>query len=311
MNNDAHEILVSAIASHGEKLATSDAYCKVYLAGYMVDYSEEKKLLTSLRQLELPEVLLAYQRSEISNSDVYSLIKALELKHLHKQCDFAWGVDAWAAALTVPDLIRRDIRKQCFPLVSQGLNSDLESDINEGVEYDEVRDPEVKTNGNQRKALMSVSAMILLGLSTAHFAVGSVAVDKSQSKMMLPVKTVNAAPANIVSEKDRPTNTALLGPTVTRKVPRPELVTLQYLGKQDRESNISRTEQSPKGRRSLADLAKLTVTSPKAINNASAEAVLIDENTIKEPQLNLDTPTKALRAQRLNADIEAFLKQEH
>lgn len=173
MNNNAHSILVSAIASHGGKLAISDAYCKVYLAGYMVEYPTEKQLLISLKQLELPKALIAYLQTEIGVADLHTFIKALEQGRSNNKCDLAWGVDAWAAALMLPERVRRNIRKQCFPLASQQLNSDLslasdKSDREAGC--DEKYIPEAKLQKSRGNALFPLAAMALFGFMTFPLA---------------------------------------------------------------------------------------------------------------------------------------------
>ena len=308
MNNIAHNILVSAIASHGEKLATSDAYCKVYLSGYMVDYPDEKELLTSLKQLELPKTLLAYQRLEISDSEIYAFIKALELKLPCDKSDFAWGIDAWAAAITAPDFMRRKIRKQCFPLLSQQLNSDLSDTTNDAeqvVEHIETSIPNAKTHKKQRNAVLPFAAVVLFGLTTAHFAVGSVPVGKNQA--------AKGQPSDIVS----------LGPVIVENTHKPRVMTLKSLEKQDYQSNLKphasmgdialsqpkaiRAEQSSIARRSITDLAKLK-NKPKQ-QKTGVEVIAIDETVIKPLSLNLDTPAQIQRDQRLSAHIEAFLTQ--
>lgn len=273
MNNDAHRILVSAIASHGEKLAISDAYCKVYLAGYMADYPDEKQLLTSLRQLELPNILLACRRLEISDSDVCQFIKTLELKHSYSPYDFAWGVDAWVAALTMPDLIRRNIREQCFPQASQQLNSDGKSvtDIaDEDTEYIENIIPENKTHVNKRNVLLPSATMMLLGLTTALLAVGSMPMANNHSTAM-----------------------------VQEKPPQSKLVTLKHSDKQDNTLNVMQKERLPTVRRADTEFAQLTMVSEPR------------KSAIKNQPLRRDIPTKNQRARRLNAHIEAFLTQEN
>ena len=125
MNNNAHSILVLAIATHGEKLAISDAYCKVYLSGYLEKYTAEKRLLISLRNLELPKALMSYLKNEMRESDLNIVIEKVKQEHLCNVASLAWGVDAWAAALSVPEIVRKHIRNVCFPDISQPLNSNL------------------------------------------------------------------------------------------------------------------------------------------------------------------------------------------
>ena len=299
MNNDAHKILVSAIASHGEKIATSNAYCKVYLAGYMVDYPDEKQLLTSLRQLALPDALLAYRCSEISESDVYSFISEVVLKPLESESDFAWGVDAWAAALSIPELMRRNIRQHCFSALSQQLNTDPEPLMrvaNKVPQYDGERAIDPSTIESPKKpgnALVSLTAMILLALTTIHFAVGSVAVEKNHTTMVAPLDLPKVVSPSVLPVADKLTNSASMNSIVeeTEKVPEQSVVTLKYSGKQDNTLVIKRTGHP------LADYR--------------SQAVSIDEGTVKDPYFNLNTALKTQRSQRLKADIEAFLKQAH
>ena len=124
MDDNAQGILVLAIAKHGIKLATSDSYCQVYLAGYMADYPLERRLLASLRNLDLPKALIAYLKNEIREPDLKLAIGKLKQNRLFKEADLAWGIDAWADALLVPEIVRKHIRRTCFSFISEPLNTD-------------------------------------------------------------------------------------------------------------------------------------------------------------------------------------------
>ena len=291
MNNDAHEILVSALDNHGEKIATSDAYCKVYLAGYMVDYPDEKQLLISLRQLALPDALLAYRCAEISDSDIHAFIDEIDLKPSQSQSHFAWGVDAWAAALSMSDLMRRNIRKQCFPTLPQQLNTDSESVTDVAYEGPKqtrkvVTDHKaLEGQDNQRNGLISLAAMILLGLTTIHFAVGSVPIEKKQLAATVPFNSPTVVLPNILPNEDKPTNTASISPVVADQFSHEELALIE-------------------------ELSQITV-SAKPVKKPKVKAASAGEIAAKDLPIKLNTATKIQRTQRLNADIEAYLKQEH
>lgn len=117
MDDKAHTILSEVIASHGERLTVSTAFCKVYLAGYLADYSEEKELLVTLKSLELPAALVAYTNAEISEASLFDCIQVIRGNWGAKVDDLAWGVDAWAAASGINGAMRCTIRQHCFPIM--------------------------------------------------------------------------------------------------------------------------------------------------------------------------------------------------
>ncbi|PWQ96551.1 hypothetical protein [Leucothrix pacifica] len=215
MNNDAHGILVSAVANHGEKIATMNAYCQVYLAGYMVDYPHEKQLLTSLRQSALPDALIAHRGAEVDESDVYTCINDIVSRQPESEPDLAWGVDAWAAALSLSEVMRRNIRQHCFPELPPKLNTDSEPVTRLMRETRqngrEAANDQLTTVSPKQKnsPLMLRTAMVLVTLSTIHFAVGSIAFDKKDSAIVTPLDLPEAVSLSVLPETNKPTNTAL------------------------------------------------------------------------------------------------------
>ena len=117
MDDKAHTILSGVIASHGEQLTTSTAFCKVYLTGYLADYPNEKALLIALKDLELPATLSAYVKAEITEAALFDCVNQLSASWEGSPDDLAWGVDAWAAAIGISGAMRCKIREQCFPIM--------------------------------------------------------------------------------------------------------------------------------------------------------------------------------------------------
>ena len=123
MDNKAHTILSGVIASHGERLAISDAFCKVYLTGYLDEYPQEKKLLLELKFLEIPAALHQFAQGQLAEAALLECIQNTVSKSFEPASELAWGVDAWAAALKVSETMRLNIRSHCFPNESGIINS--------------------------------------------------------------------------------------------------------------------------------------------------------------------------------------------
>jgi len=122
MNTSARTILSSVILNHGNRLLTSNAFCKVYLTGYLVDYPKEKHLLISIKEQELPKAFLDFKDAKITEADLQSLIMSTCENSAINNDVFAWGVDAWAAAVGLSGTIRLNILKQCFDHSDPVLN---------------------------------------------------------------------------------------------------------------------------------------------------------------------------------------------
>lgn len=173
MDIRAHNILSAVIAEQGMQLAASDAYCQVYLAGHMTDYPKEKQTLVALKKLELPDALLDFNSTLLSESELCTFILKL---CAHPQVDkdsVAWGVDAWAAALDVSEAVRREIRKQCFSDVSQRLNTDPEYlEVEKLISNLDTTQPEPKAQSLLGKtfktATFSIIALVTLTVFGAH-----------------------------------------------------------------------------------------------------------------------------------------------
>jgi hypothetical protein len=127
MDHNAHTILRGVIASHGEQLTISTAFCKVYLTGYLADYPNEKTLLITLKHLELPAALSAYVNAEMTETALFDCIEQLAAHWEGKPDELAWGVDAWAAAIGVNAAIRCKIREHCFPIMPLSPSVTIES----------------------------------------------------------------------------------------------------------------------------------------------------------------------------------------
>ena len=114
MNNKAHTILVSVIASYGSRLTTSTANCKAFLADFLSEYTEEKNVLVELHQLQLTKALSTFKGGAIDKKTLITFIDQLDTQTKLAKHDLAWGVDAWANAIDLDIKSRRMIRKQCF-----------------------------------------------------------------------------------------------------------------------------------------------------------------------------------------------------
>lgn len=123
MDDKAHTILGGVIASHGEKLTISNAFCNVYLTGYLADYPEEKRLLMALKVMDLPASLLAFDKLELSEAELIERIQQIAVGSDEKADDIAWGIDAWAEAIGVTEIMRYKIQQQCFSDTPQKINN--------------------------------------------------------------------------------------------------------------------------------------------------------------------------------------------
>jgi len=122
MNNKAHTILVSIIASYGSRLTSSTANCKAFLADFMTDFPKEKSVLIELHKLQLTKVLSAFKDSSIDRKTLFEFLEQLVNRTDIPQQDLAWGVDAWANALNLDVKARRIIRKQYFTEAPRDLH---------------------------------------------------------------------------------------------------------------------------------------------------------------------------------------------
>lgn len=166
MDDNAQGILVLTIAKHGIKLATSDSYCQVYLAGYMADYPLERRLLASLRNLDLPKALIAYLKNELREPDLKLTIEKLKQNRLFKEADLAWGIDAWADALLVPEIVRKHIRLTCFSSISEPLNTDQK------IASTRLSSKAFFKKEKRSKALLPLITMIFFTFMTSQLADG-------------------------------------------------------------------------------------------------------------------------------------------
>jgi len=114
MDNRANTILSSVISNHGNQLLTSNAFCKVYLTGYLADFPQERHLLTTLKEQELPQVFLDFKETRVTEIDLHHFIKNANRNSGYSTSELAWGVDAWAEAVDLPRSVRIKILKQCF-----------------------------------------------------------------------------------------------------------------------------------------------------------------------------------------------------
>lgn len=114
MDSKANIILSAAIASHGEQLLTSNAFCKVYLTGYLSDYPQERRILITLKEQELPKALLEFSQSKLTETELFTFIDSLSRKFTSNIALVAWGIDAWAAAIDIPAPLRQVVQEHCF-----------------------------------------------------------------------------------------------------------------------------------------------------------------------------------------------------
>lgn len=318
MKNTAHSILVSAIANHGEKLATSGSYCSVYLAGHLVDYPTERQLLLALMRLELPAALIAYRQHEIIKLEIYAAISALKEKPLH-QSDLAWGVDAWAASLLLSKEVRQDIRIQCFPSVSTQLNSGLESVSEDQSHTPAHQEPKII----KRKVLPFSVAASLVGLVVFQVSGSYFLTEKNQPETQ-PIREAQFT-TNTLETLDKSGDVALIKPATRKHVASTRLMILENPNNHDhanssvasvrnadfRPSDVMQSESFSQARDSLTELTSLKLK--QHVEKADFEVVLINEPvTQKQQSLSLaDTPTPVQKNKRLNADIENFLMQRN
>lgn len=278
MNNNAHDILMLAIAKHGEKLATSTAYCNVYLAGYMADYPVEKQLLTSLRQQGLAEALIAHSRKETTQSELYIFMETLKRTTLYEQAELAWGVDAWAAALSIPEVVRKHIRTSCFSL-SASLNADLK--LTSGIVTGHSATRELPIRGKAQvkrgKSVLPLSTLAFFTLMTSQLADGYTSPDFAQPR--------------VTTQQSLTSKTAPLSAPV-KNTKSTKIVTKQFKIEKPLSSAIKPTEKAALVKRNKTRAAPPTLE-PLALN------------------LDLsDSPSKTKKNRRLQAQVEAFLKHK-
>lgn len=114
MDNKANTILSSVISNHGKQLLTSNAFCKVYLSGYLADYPQEKQLLIALKEQEIPKAFLDFKENRITEVDLQNFINAHSKNSTFSHTATAWGVDAWATATGLSQTVKLNLLRQCF-----------------------------------------------------------------------------------------------------------------------------------------------------------------------------------------------------
>ena len=114
MDNKANIILSSVISNHGNQLLTSNAFCKVYLSGYLADYPQEKQLLIALKEQEIPKAFLDFKENRITEVELQNFINASSKNSALDHTAIAWGVDAWASAVGLSQPVKLNLLRQCF-----------------------------------------------------------------------------------------------------------------------------------------------------------------------------------------------------
>lgn len=294
MNNKAHTILVSVIASYGSRLTTSTANCKAFLADFLSEYTEEKNVLVELHQLQLTKALSTFKGGAIDKKTLTTFIDQLDTQTKIAKHDLAWGVDAWANAIDLDIKSRRMIRKQCFSYVTR----ELHMVTIRSIEAEPEAVPEVPAvvidNANQaaipRVALMGVVTLV----STFSIFQAFKSMLPSDSS---PAKTAIEQP---IALKERP---------AIQKPPLPKIVVI----KTRNEENITQQKTTQLGQ---SEVVNEDLSNPIDIEKLSGK-YLTNETVVDTAEISIDfaeaeteQPLPKVENDKLHADIEAFLTQD-
>ena len=293
MNNKAHTILVSVIASYGSRLTTSTANCKAFLADFLSEYTEEKNVLVELHQLQLTKALYTFKAAAIDKKTLINFIDQLETQTKIAKHDLAWGVDAWANAVDLDLKSRRMIRKQCF---SNALR-DLHTVNIRPIEVAPESAPEVPAmvveNANQA-ALPRIAVMGVVTLVSTFSIFQAV-------KSMLPSSTAS-------------TPTAIEEQLVVKESPasfKPPLPKLVVIKSRDAVATESVSVQTAQGE-TVGEERPHSINVEQLSSPYIAEEITPADSDISidfaEAQIEKTLPE--MKDDKLHADIEAFLTQD-
>jgi hypothetical protein len=304
MNNKAHTILVSVIASYGSRLTTSTANCKAFLADFLTDYADEKNVLVELHNLQLTKALYTFKGGAIDKKTLINFIEQLETRSQLTQHDLSWGVDAWANAVDIDIKARRSIRKQCFSGEPRDLHAVTIRPIETAVESAPEVPAMIVENASQaaipRMALMGV--VTLVSTFSIFQAVKSVLPMASEPTPIAVVKPVQIKTAPTIIAK--PIEVVAAKP-IEIKSPRPEVVVIKSRTAapiaQITPTKISHAEDKPQP----IDIEKLS-----GKFRAQQAAIVIPEPSIDVAAVTPAEPLPEAEDDKLHADIEAFLTQD-
>lgn len=295
MDVKAHTILGGVIASHGEKLITSNAFCNVYLTGYLAEYPEEKRLLIALKVMELPAALLAYKKDELPETALLNCIRQIIVGSDKKADDISWGVDAWAEAIGVSRKARHKIQQQCFPENPKKISNAsamLMAGTTEAVSaQDEVPMPVLKS-----KSRLGVGTRIItgtLGLMIIQVFAGNNPLkhpsNKLESAQLPPQYLVKALPVTPVS-----------------KIPTPD-VSIPVIPVR-KELIITKT---PRAFVDKIPPASVLQQATKQIKHKPVQIIAEPRSKVQRHITNLSPEEYRKKSERLLAETEAFLIRGH
>ncbi|RVU84253.1 hypothetical protein EOL70_12260 [Leucothrix sargassi] len=275
MDNKAHTILVSIMASYGTRLTASTANCKAFLADFMVDYPAEKNVLIHLHRQDLPQTLAALKNDTIDKKTALDFIDHVSARGEIEMHDLAWAVDAWANAMELDIKTRRMIRKHCF----SNAVRDLHIVTIQATQAATEAAPEVPAIVLESANQAAFPRVAILGVATL---VSTFSLFQALKTMLPTDEPTQATPAPVVQN------------VVTEKAPLPKLVVLK----------------SPEKAPAPVTPAEEVAITPIDIDKLSGRLSHVQEVAeVIEPAVDVaeaDVKTDSL----LHADIEAFLTQD-
>ncbi|PWQ96318.1 hypothetical protein [Leucothrix arctica] len=305
MNNKAHTILVSVMASYGSKLTTSTASCKAFLADFLTDYADEKNVLVELHHLQLTKALYTFKGDAIDKKTLIEFIDQIEARSDLSKQELAWGVDAWANAVDIDIKARRMIRKQCF----SHTNRDLHMVTIRPIEMKAETVPEVPAMVVENASQAALPRMALMGVVTLISTFSIFQAIKSK----LPIDTAPAPVAIVQPIKVDVAPIAIKAPLhnldtapVAEKTPEPlpKVVVIAprstSVAIEPESSQISHRQDKPEP----IDIEKLS-----GKLQAEQAAIEVPETSIEFAAADT-TELPEVDDEKLQADIEAFLTQD-
>jgi len=296
MDNKAHTILVSVIASYGSRLTSSTANCKAFLADFMTAHADEKNVLIDLHQQQLTKVLYTFKHGAIDKKTLAEFINQLSERSSYTNDDLAWGVDAWANAVDLDIKTRRFIRKQCFARATRDLHIVTIRPIEAALEVVPEVPAIVIANANQatfpRMAILGIAVVVsAFSILQAMNSTEDNAVIEQIVAIEKPSTPVQPEPMVVVSEK----------PATLVKTDLPKVVSIKprmVVAQQEVISPSAATVITP------IDIDKLTSNLPvEAVEEVPEES--IDFASAEQHYSSTNEPAN----NQLHVDIEAFLTQ--
>ena len=292
MNNKAHTILISVMASYGSRLTTSTANCKAFLADFLTDYADEKNVLVELYHLQLTKALYTFKGDAIDKKTLIEFIDQIKTRSDLSEQDLAWGVDAWANAVDIDVKARRMIRKQCFSHTSR----DLHIVTIRPIEMKAETIPEVPAMVVENASQAALPRMALMGVVTLVSTFSIFQAVKSK----LPMDSAPTPVAIVQPIKLEIAPVAIKTPT-----PLPRLVVIKPrnmgVAIESVPTQISHIQDKPEP----IDIEKLS-----GKLQAELAAIEVPETSIEFASADTTQPLPEVEDDKLQADIEAFLTQD-